>query len=415
MSRNLLLKIVLPIIIILVSAGVAKTLVSMRPHAEKHRPPSPQPLVASFVIQEGGSPVHVRGFGTVKAKRTINVVPQVSGVVVEKSKVFESGGYCEKGQVMLKIDDTDYLFAFEKSNADVAQAELNLARAEEEADVSKQEWDRIGKSKSNARGTASGTVEASALVMHEPQLKLAQASLNAAKAARKQAKVNLGRCTIIAPFKGRVLNADVDAGQYLRAGNSIGVMYATDVAEVTIAVADDDLAWISVESSDCPMGPETSVEVGADFAGARHSWEGRAVRLGGAVDAKSRLVPVVVEIKDPYKMVGSRPPLMEGMFVDVLFAGNPPEGSVVIPRTALRPGNKVWLIDQDSKVRIIEVEVTRAGVEEAVIGNGLQPGDRICTSNLQYVTEGMPVRIEGASPVQTKADHDGASDGKGGA
>ncbi len=405
MSRNLLLKIVLPIVIVLVAIGVAKTLVEMRPHVAKHRPPSPQPLVSSFVIQEGGAPVHVRGFGTVKAKRSINVVPQVSGVVVEKSNIFESGGYCEEGEVLLKIDDTDYILAFEKSNADVAQAELNLARAEEEADVSRQEWNRM----------RSGQGSASALVLHEPQLKLAQASLNAAEAARNQAKVNLDRCTIISPFQGRVLNADVDSGQYLRAGNPIGVIYATDVAEVTISVADDDLAWISVESSDCPKGPETTVEVGAEFAGASHKWEGRAMRLGGAVDAKSRLVPVVVEIEDPYQMVGNRPPLMEGMFVDVLFSGMPPEGSVVIPRTALRPGNKVWLIDQDSKVRILEVDVTRAGVEEAVIGNGLKPGDRICTSNLQYVTEGMPVRVEGVPSSQAKVAHDGASAGKGGA
>jgi RND family efflux transporter MFP subunit len=410
MSRNFLLKTILPVVIILVGIAAAKTLVEMRPHAAKHRPPTPQPLVDSFVIQEGGAPVHVRGFGTVKAKRTINVVPQVSGVVVEKSKAFEAGGYCEEGQVMLRIDDTDYILAFEKANADVAQAELNLARAEEEADVSRQEWDRIGKNKSGGSPT-----QASALVLHEPQLKLAQASLNAAQAARNQAKVNLNRCSIVSPFKGRVLTADVDTGQYLRAGNPVGVLYATDVAEVTISVADDDLAWISVDGTDCPKGPETTVVVGAEFAGARHQWEGRAVRLGGAVDAKSRLVPVVVEIKNPYHMVGNRPPLMEGMFVDVLFSGNPPEGSVVIPRTALRPGNKVWLIDPESKVRILEVDVTRAGVEEAVIGTGLKPGDRICTSNLQYVTDGMPVRVAGVPSAKDEVAHDGDAAGKGGA
>ncbi len=405
MSKNLLMKVILPIVIILVAIVVAKTLVEMRPHPSKHRPPTPQPLVDSFVIQAGGAPVHVHGYGTVKAKRTINVVPQVSGVVVEKSPAFESGGYCEKGQVMLKIDDTDYILAFEKAKADVAQAELNLARADEEANVSKQEWDRMGRANSAP----------SALVMHEPQLKLAQASLNAAEAARNQAQANLGRCTIIAPFKGRIMSADVDAGQYLRAGNPVGVMYATDVAEVTISVPDDDLAWISVESSECPMGPETTVIVGAEFAGAKHQWEGRAVRLGGAIDAKSRLVPVVVEIQDPYKMVGNRPPLMEGMFVNVLFSGIPPEGSVVIPRTALRPGNKVWIIDQNSKITIREVTVTRAGIDEAVIGLGLEPGDRICTSNLQYVTEGMPVRIEGASAPRSQTAQQGAESQKGGA
>lgn len=388
MIRTILLKIVLPLFIIVIGAVVAKTLVDARPIAAKQSPPTPQPLVDSFIIQDGTTPVHVRGFGTIKAKRSISLVPQVNGVVVEKSLDFEAGGYCAEGQILLKIDDTDYILAFEKANAEVAQAELNLARAEEEADVSRQEWSRMGKGKMGNDGNSG---QASALVLHEPQLKLAQAALKAAEAGRNQAQVNLSRCTLIAPFNGRVVSADVDKGQYLRAGNPVGVISATDIAEVTVSVADDELAWISVE------GPSAAVTVGADFAGAKHQWEGRAVRLGGSVDPKNRQVSIVIEIQDPYATVGNRPPLVEGMFVDVQFSGLPAAGSVVIPRTALRPDNKVWLIDQDNNIRIIGVDVARAGVEEAVINGILKPGDRICTSNLQYVTDGMPVRLEAST------------------
>ena len=140
--------------------------------------------------------------------------------------------------------------------------------------------------------------------------------------------------------------------------------------------------------------------VSADFAGDRHHWEGRAVRLGGAVDNRSRLVSVVIEIPDAYRRTGDRPPLIEGMFVDVLFSTDPPPGAAVIPRSALRPQDKVWVIDPESRLEIRSVQVARAGVDQAIITAGLAAGERICTSNLKYVTSGMPVQVEG-DPVLT--------------
>jgi membrane fusion protein, multidrug efflux system len=389
-------KILLPIILVVVAILAASTMIKMKPKAARQAPPTPRPVVTVHTIASDGYEVRVKGFGSVKAKRSVNVVPQVSGEVLEKSPAFEPGGYCTKGQVLLRLDDTDYVLAAARSQADVAQMELNLARAEEEAEVASQEWATMRRS-----GEAP---EPSSLVLHEPQLKLARANLDAAKAALHQAEVNLGRCTITAPFDGRVLSTDVDAGQYLRAGNPVGTLYATDVAEVTVSVPDEDLAWIPIEGTGSGSAPETVVDIFADFAGSRHHWEGRAVRLGGAVDNRSRLVPVVVEITDPYKMVGQRPPLVEGMFVEVVFRGKPAEESVVIPRSALRPNNEVWVITQDRQVSVRNVTVARAGLDEAVIASGLTPGEMVCTSNLQYVTEGLPVRIEGETSPETSKD-----------
>ncbi len=380
-------KILLPILLVALAVFAASTMIRMKPKATRHTPPTPRPVVTVHTVASGGSEVRVQGFGTVKAKRSVSVVPQVSGEVMEKSAIFEPGGYCTHGQVLLRIDNTDYVLAAARAEADVAQMEFNLARAEEEAQVAIKEWDGMRRSSQDA--------EPSSLVLHEPQLKLANANLDAAKAALRQAMVNLERCTIAAPFDGRILAADVDAGQYLRAGNAVGTLYATDIAEVIVSVPDDDLAWIAIEGTGCTNAPETVVDVFANFAGARHQWEGRAVRLGGAVDNRSRLVPVVVEITDPYEMVGRRPPLVEGMFVEVLFRGTPRDDALVIPRSALRPNSVVWVITDEHKVTVRKVVVARAGLDEAVITDGLKPGEKVCTSNLQYVTEGLPVRLEG--------------------
>jgi RND family efflux transporter MFP subunit len=401
--RNLLTALV----ILVLGVAFAVILVKIGKKPERKVPPASRPVVSVFTVSGESDPIRVRSFGSVKAKRSVSVVTRVNGEVMEKSPHFEAGGYFSKGETLLKIEDTDYVLAVEQARAIVAQSEYNLARAEEEAEVAQREWDRIG---NEGFDTAEGS-EPTALVMHEPQLKLARANLEAARAAQSQAELNLERCSIHAPFDGRVLDTGIDAGQFIRSGTALGTIYATDIAEVTVSIADDDLAWITVnyEASDGGV----PVDVSADFAGAEHHWKGRAVRLGGAVDSRSRLVSVVVEIPAPYERSGNRPPLIEGMFVDVLFSTEPPTGSVVIPRTALRPGDQVWVIDEKRNLRIREVQVARAGVEQAIITGGLASGDRVCISNLQYVTDGMPVRVEGDPvPAGDQPSPDGKKGGK---
>lgn len=396
MSTSTTRKILLPLAIILVGLLVTVVLIKTKSKPTRQRPEAPRPLVEAFTISEGSQSISVHGFGTVRAKRSVSITPQVSGEVVEKSALFESGGLFAAGDLLLRIDDTDYALAVAQAEANVAQAEYSLALAEEEAQVAQDSWNRVDGDGLLATGT---NQQATSLVLHEPQLKLARANLASARAGLRQAKVNLGRCTITAPFDGAVLSADADQGQYLRSGTAIGSIYATDVAEITVPISDDDLGWIGIKDSRCPAGPETTVEISAEFAGARHTWLGRAVRIGGAVDDRSRAVPVIVEVVNPFAMEGDRPPLIEGMFVEVAFQATPAPGAVIIPRSALRPDNKVWVVNAANELDVRTVAVARAGVREAVIENGLAVGERICISNLQFVTTGLPVRVAGDPPA----------------
>lgn len=355
----------------LVTAGLIKT----RSKPARKALPVNQPLVTAYTISPALEQVHVSGFGTVKAKRSITVVPQVSGEILTKSPAFEPGSFVTAGDTLLQIDDTDYVLALAQAQANRAQAQYDLARAREEAEVAWREWSLLSETNQDS---------ATPLVRHEPQIRLAIANEAAAAAAVRQATVDLERCTLRAPFDGQILTADADAGQYLRSGNAIGTIAATDIAEIFVSVPDADLAWITLGDP---------VVIAARFGGHDAAWEGRAVRLGGAVDTRSRLVPVVVEVPHPYHRQADHPALIEGTFVKVTFSATPENGSVIIPRSALRPGPEVWVVGLDGRLDLRPVTVSRAGIDRAVISAGLQPGERVCTSNLQYVTQGMPVRI----------------------
>lgn len=381
MSAKTIRNLVTAAVILLVGFFVTGALVKSRTKPERIAAAPIEPLVTAHTVSSETGTIHITSFGSVVAARKVSIIPQVSGEVLSTSDLFNAGTYITRGDVLLRIDETDYVMALANAQANVAQKEYHLALAEEEASVAVREWERIG---------LAGDEKPSALVMHKPQLKLAAANLAAATAAHAQAQVNLDRCTITAPFTGRVLNATVDAGQFLRSGTVIGELYATDLAEVTVNIPDDDLAWITVKAT-----TSVPVVVSAQFAGREHQWAGQAVRLGGAVDPRSRLVPVVIEIPDPYHRVGDRPALIEGMFVEVSFDIPAQDGIAIIPRTALRPDDIVWVIGPDGKLDIRQVTVIRASIEQALISEGLQIGERVCTSNLQFVTQDMVVRVEG--------------------
>jgi len=127
------------------------------------------------------------------------------------------------------------------------------------------------------------------------------------------------------------------------------------------------------------------------FGGARSTWEGRVTRMEAQVDQASRMVHVVVEVKDPYDTSENRPALLPGTFVDVQIFGRTLEGVVPVPRFAVHEGDQVWLFD-DGKLAIRRVRALRSDRHQTLVASGIDDGDLVIVSPLDAVTDGMAVR-----------------------
>ena len=66
---------------------------------------------------------------------------------------------------------------------------------------------------------------------------------------------------------------------------------------------------------------------------------------------------------------------------------------MAIPRSALRAGDIVWVVDVEDRLQIRPVNVARAGIDQAIVTSGLADGDQVCVSNLQVISDGMLVRV----------------------
>jgi RND family efflux transporter MFP subunit len=386
--------------IVLGAVIILAALVILRPRPERQRPPAVAPLVTVTTVTDEPRPVTVTGHGTVQPKHAITLVPQVSGLVVGVSENLQAGGLVAAGEVLVQIESIDYELAVQQARSQVAQAQVALALAREESETARQEWQRT--SGAVLGGSDLAGREPGPLVLREPQLRQAEAQLDAARAALARAELDLRRCRLTAPFDGRISSENVAVGQYVRAGEVLAGLEDIATAEITVHLPDRELAWIQVAPTDTTVDPavtSTTVMVHATFAGGRHTWPGRAVRLGGGVDPSSRQVPVVVEVDAPQGAGSGRPPLLTGLFVSVVFTSAPPPQAVTIARSTLRPGDVVWLVDAEERLRVRPVEVARLGLETAVIVDGLAPGERLVTSNLAAVIDGMQLRVDDQQPA----------------
>ena len=384
--RKVILQLFAVIAVIAVGVGIAKLLISLKKPPEKKELQIAAPLLNAQEVHRETMQMVVRGFGTAGPAIEVQIVPQVSGMVVDCHKDFVNGGFFKAKEALIVIDQRDYKLAVESAASAVAAAQVQVDKETAEADVAKKEWALLHPEKEPE----------SALVFREPQIRQAKAQLRAATAQLETAKLSLERTVISMPFDGRVVSESVDIGQYLAPGQPIATVYATDMIEIVVPLEDSELEWFDVSmnhvvSSEVVSGPE--VEVKAMFAGVEHKWQGRVVRTEGRIDSSSRMVRVVAQVDRPFDTSNGNAPLVPGMFVEVLIKGKELKDVFRIRRYAVRNVDEVWVVN-DNRLHIQKVKIARRDKEYAYVTSGIEDGDIIVTSPLDTVTDGMQVRVD---------------------
>ena len=349
----------------------------------KEKPDIPVPTVRTIRVETENLPMCIKGEGTVRPLREINLVPQVGGKIVYMSERLVNGGAFLRGDILLRIDPVDYELAVTLAEAQVRDAESLLKLTEEEAAAAKEEW-RIHYADDSDAGE-----EPPPLVAKEPQLAAAEARLAAARAELRKARLHLERTELRAPFEGRVSQENVDIGQYVSPGQTLASLYSTEAAEIYVPLEKDDLFWFYVPGlSDGNSLPPPAL-VHAEIAGKAITWPGKVVRAEGKVDERTRMIRVVVRVEKPYE---EKPPLVVGLFVTVDIQGDILPNAVTLPRSALRQDNIVWVVNKENRLKFRPVEVAKLQGEQVIIASGLKDGESVVVSPLKAVTDGMRVR-----------------------
>lgn len=375
-------QIIYPIAIIILGVVGFIAFSSMKkPPEEKPATDNTQLVSVAPVIVEPVS-IEVSSYGIVSSKNETELVSQVSGVVVELSDKFQRGGFVNKGDLLAKIDPSDYEAALIEAQANLASAKASLEQEKAQGQVAADEWRRISKE------------PPSSLSLRKPQLAQELARVKASEAAVKRAKRNLERTNIIAPYDALVASRNIGLGSFASMGTNLGKVMSISTAEIRLPVANNQLQYL------IDQGNGAVVELTADSAGQTMTWQGTIVRNEGVVDSKSRMSYLVAEIADPYARTAEHEALKFGSYVNAKIAGIKVAEASIVPRHLINNG-RVAVLSADKTLQYKTIEIIREDGRDVIVGDGLDSGDQLIITALDYPVEGMKLALPGDKKKQS--------------
>ncbi|MAQ61815.1 MAG: hypothetical protein CMQ10_07035 [Gammaproteobacteria bacterium] len=368
---------VIPTAIVLLFLSVAATLMATAPVLEPAND-TPTPLTVRVrTIETESIELKVHSQGSVAPSTVSQLIPEVSGRVTWTSPSLVAGGFFEAGQELARIDDLDYRNAQDRANA-------ALKRATAEVEHAKYEYRRL-------RSLAERKlVSRSALENGLRAYRVTQATFEDAQANSEQAKENVKRTVLRAPFTGLVRAENIDIGQFASRGQAIATLYANDVVEVRLPIADRQLAFLNLpplRNGNFPKDMQPTVKLSADYGGQVRQWFGKIVRAEAEIDTSSRMVHLVARVESSKDSQD----LSVGLFVTAEIAGLAVENIVRLPRSAIRNDNQVLVVDTENRLRFRDIQPLRLYRDNVLINAGLNPGERVCISTVQTAIDGMAV------------------------
>lgn len=383
------IKIGLPIIILVGAVVVAISMSALRKPPAKVEEQRLALLVNAAALQPEDLTYRIASQGTVSPKLETTLISEVNGRIVAVSEHFVAGGFFKKGDLLIQVEQADYLTAVKAAEASLAGATAQLEEEKARGRVAETEWRSFTEGKAPALG------------LRQPQLASALASVQSAEAELERARRDLARTEIRAPYDGMVRSRNANLGQFISRGSQLGMIYGTELAEVRLPLTDTDFGFLPQATARQLSIPVTLKAV---VAGKPQQWNATIVRTEGVLDERSRVIYAVAELADPYQRESlENIPLQFGRFVQAEITGVAAAQMVRIARHLLRPGNQLLVVDEQNNLQFRQVNVERADAHFAYISAGFNAADRLVISPVTNPLAGTLVRVSGdAIPESTE-------------
>lgn len=377
------------IIIAILGGGViiAMHLMKTGPKAKPRKfVPSP-----TFVKVE---PVHyqpyllaVQSMGTVVPAREIDLTAGVGGEIIKTSQNFVPGGFFSKRTTLLELDPVDFNLNIRQLESDVQIARNELTAEMGNQRIAAKEFDLLGQKVSD---------EEMQLMLRKPQLATKEANLETAESRLAQARRDLDRTRVSAPFNLVVRSQLAHMGARVTATTPLATVAGTDEFWLSLLVPVSQLQWLVFP--DDPSGKpasEVRVYLHNDETG-DNVRTGRLFRLAPDLEEQGRMAVVYATVNDPLCLLPEnrdKPKLLLGSYIRADIEGTKLESVVPIARSYLRDRNTVWLMNEESKLEIRDVQIVAKTHDTVLITHGIEEGEKLITSNLSSPVEGTLVKL----------------------
>jgi multidrug efflux system membrane fusion protein len=317
-------------------------------------------------------PFEITAFGLVEASSTVDVVPQVTGLVT--SVHFREGDYVEKGALLFSVDTRPY-------SASLAAAQAELQRNRALAEQAKVEASRTEKLASE------GIASAQELARAQAQAESTAANVKVGQAALASAGLNVAFTRVTSPISGRTGSLLIHAGNVVRAGETapMVVIRSLSPVQVRFAVPEEYLARIRERMKSGALGVKVTPkgQKGPVI-------EGPVTFLENSVDTATGTLSLKATFANENQE------LWPGEAVDVTLVLDVDKRVVVAPESAVQEGQEgeYAFVVEGGKARLRRVEVQRTTPTLALVRSGLRPGEEVVTDGQVRLRDGIAVAVK---------------------
>lgn len=374
-----------PLILIVLFSAVFLLIKFTKPSAQRSSQKSiPVIEVEVIAITPGPFQIVVKSYGLTRALTQTTLVSRVSGEVEFVDESFRQGGFFSQNQLLVTLDQSDYIIELDIATAQVAEAQSRYASEQAQAEEARHDWTRSGR-----------LGEPPALAVRQPQLDAAAAALKSANAGVARAKLNLSRTEIRAPYDGSVIESIVGRGQFVQKNLTLAEIFSMEAAEIPLPIKNTELNLLGLSSTP-DKGARLAVTITSTLFG-KNLWQGEIVRVASAIDEQSRQLNVIARIPFPFaRQKDGRAPLKIGEYVTAQILGKTLQNAITIPSSSIYQGRYVYLF-KNGQVRRHEISIQWTDQTTALISRGLNQGDQLVITALGQVSSGTQAKL-----VQTR-------------
>lgn len=344
--------------------------------------------VGVAVATKGDIPITLTSLGTVTSLATVTVKSQISGYLTEVH--FREGQTVKKGDLLAQVDPRPY-------EALLAQYQGQLAKDQALLDNARLDLARYQRLIAQD-STSKQTVDTAAATVRQYE-----GTVRADQAQVETEKLNLNYCRIVSPVDGRVGLRQIDAGNYVTASDTDGIVVVTQTTPISVV-------FTLPEDSIRPLLKR--LQAGAKltvFAFDRASTEKLAE--GGLDSVDSQIDTTTGTVKLRALFANADGSLFPNQFVNVALQLDTLRDVVTVPTTAVQtgtPGTFVYRVNADDTVSLRKITTGASADSRVAVLSGVEEGDQLVVDGADHLSDGAAVSVPATDATGQKIGATGA-------
>lgn len=339
-------------------------------HTPKAAPPV-SPKVNVMKAQPSTVPIYIETYGHIEAFYTVNIEPQVSGVLV--GTYYKDGRPVKKGDLLISLYDKDY------------QAVVDQAKGTLESSIAKYHYYKKEK-KRNEPLLAKNFISKDTFDQIVMNLEEAQGEVTQNKAALEKAQIDLGFTKIYAPYDGIMGNTFIDPGNFIPAASSSPIVSINKVDPISanFYFSEKYLHLLKEKLN------QDVVYVNPEQKNKKTEWiKGKLNFIDNNVNEETGQLLVKGLYPNPDNN------LWPGQYISVRIEVDKIKG-YVLPSHAIQTGTKgpfVYIVEKNHTVTARPVTIATTDKDKRVVSKGIKEDDLVVIKGQLNLYPGAKVQV----------------------